>query len=909
MPVDQELRPLAMLCGHAAAIADLGICFPHEASDNGNLTKSSKLPLYHNSVNCSALISACSDGVLCVWSRASGHCRRRRKLPPWTGSPIMLKPLPNNNRYICIACSFFNQEHQLTNSVEVHESLVDTGLQNPNPLKCTVIIIDSFSLTVVRTVFHGNVPIGPLKSMAVVFPSDDTEKQSVMISDSFGKVLYLSIAKDFDQNGQNVAVVSNDSLMSEVMDWTDDSKEKGFLVTSAKCAFVLALVHRKHCTFRQADNGTVLGKISFTDHQLCFEDKLYVIGGIFLGGDTSISNNGFVEEFVAWNNIGAAVIYRISYRASIFKYDAISVIPALLHPSHTKMSFCFIPLNKNLLRVESICFHVEQHKFWRPHVTIWLSPQQHDNNGKPPLECTILAEGNLFDDWATGSSLSTIEGLNHVIFNEGIQMTDEMTPLTNSVISPGDQLVSSSMVISENYLVPYAIVYGFFNGNIEIVRFHMFFSALNSLSENTSSEAASEEQTLHLSGHKGAVLCLASHQMVSRSGACSSNHVLLSGSMDCTVRVWDLELGNLIMVLHQHVAPVHQIILPPHQSEYPWSDCFLTVGDDLCVALVSLQTLRVERLFPGHMYFPAKVLWDGVRGYVACLCPNYSEKADVHDILYIWDVKTGARERVLRGAAAHSMFDHFLKSSNGSFLSGNLMNGNTSLSSLIFPVIEPTKLSQSHPKVSGKEISPQISTPSKIEPSAADTSNFMKVTGAKSGGHTSVVFQNEKHPIKSSSPFPGVSTLCFDLTSLMSLCSMNEFFEDGSPIRENNHAKGAGTSSPKDDAYRRTNASSKEHGLDMPSPQHGNEKSSSDGSSVVATKHNEWVRTLEGCLLKFSLSFLHLWDVDAELDKMLITEMKLRRPDPFIVSSGLLGDRGSMTLTFPGSNSTLEVLQ
>lgn len=171
---------------------------------------------------------------------------------------------------------------------------------------------------------------------------------------------------------------------------------------------------------------------------------------------------------------------------------------------------------------------------------------------------------------------------------------------------------------------------------------------------------------------------------------------------------------------------------------------------------------------------------------------------------------------------------------------------------------------------------------------------------------TSVVFQNEKHPIKSSSPFPGVSTLCFDLTSLMSLCSMNEFSED-------NHASGAGTSKPKDDAYRRTNASSKEIGLEMPSPHHGNGnvngKSSSDGSSVVTLDHNEWVRTLEGCLLKFSLSFLHLWDVDAELDNLLITEMNLKRPDPFIVSSGILGDRGSMTLTFPGPNSTLQVFQ
>ena len=121
--------------------------------------------------------------------------------------------------------------------------------------------------------------------------------------------------------------------------------------------------------------------------------------------------------------------------------------------------------------------------------------------------------------------------------------------------------------------------------------------------------------------------------------------------------------------------------------------------------------------------------------------------------------------------------------------------------------------------------------------------------------------------------------------------------------------KGAGASTPKDDTYQRANAPLKELGAEMPSPHHVNGKSSSvsDGSSVVTLEHHEWVRSLEGCLLQFSLSFLHLWNVDNELDNLLITEMKLKRPDSFIVSSGILGDRGSMTLTFPGS-STLEVL-
>ncbi|KAL6502370.1 hypothetical protein OROHE_024648 [Orobanche hederae] len=880
-----EMKPVAMLCGHTAPIADLGICFSLEASENGKVTDSGSVLSYPNSINCGALISACRDGVLCVWSRAGGHCRRRRKLPPWAGSPVMIRPWPNNTRYVCINCCFVIQEEELLNSVEGNELCVDRELQNPSPLKCTVLIVDSLTLTIVQTIFHGNVSIGPLKSMAVVLPSEDMEMQSVLIIDSFSKVLYLPITTDPNPKGENVPALPKDFSVSEVMDWADDSKEEGSLVAVANCGYLLALVHRTYCTFRPADCGTVFGKISFLDDQLCSEDKLYIVGGIFLGDDASISKNGFVKEFVVWNNRGTAVIYNISYSSSIFKFDPLFVIPPVLHPSDVRLSFSFIPLRKYLLRVESICFPVRELKSWRPHVTVWLLPQQNGDNRKFNLECEMMCQGNLFDDWAAGSYLPKNGSLNHDVLDEG-------------------QLVSSSMVISENHLAPYAIVYGFFSGDIEIVRFHMFFTALGSLIESTSQEAGLQGQNHRLSGHNGAVICLASRQMVSGSGGCSSKHVLLSGSMDCTVRVWDLDSDKPIMVLHQHVAPVRKIVLPPSQSEYPLNDCFLTVGDDSCVALVSLHTLRVERMFPGHMYFPSEVLWDGVRNYIACLCPNRSEKADALDVLYIWDVKTGARERVLRGAAAHSMFDHFLKSINGSSLSGDLTNGNTSGSSLVFSVVESKKFPQSYSVIPRKGISPRTSTETKIEPNAPGPLHATRGTGVKS-----LFIESDKHPIKSSCPFPGVSTLCFDLDSIMSLCSIKESSEDSNHTGAKGYVNGTGTTGPKDDAYPKANASSKEPEREMPDPHRLNEKSISisDGPSLVTFKHHECAQSLGGCLLQFSLSFLHLWNVDNQLDNLLVTEMKLNRPDSFIVSSGILGDRGSMTLTFPGSSSTLEL--
>ena len=105
----------------------------------------------------------------------------------------------------------------------------------------------------------------------------------------------------------------------------------------------------------------------------------------------------------------------------------------------------------------------------------------------------------------------------------------------------------------------------------------------------------------------------------------------------------------------------------------------------------------------------------------------------------------------------------------------------------------------------------------------------------------------------------------------------------------------------------------KEQRADKPSPRHmstdGSILDASDvhGTSTDTAVNDDWIRSLEGCLLLFSLSFLHLWDVDPELDKLLMIEMKLKRPENLLLSSGLQGDRGSLTLTFPSSMATLEV--
>lgn len=826
---DHDIKPVAILCGHTAPISDMGICFPASTLGDETTSDSSNVAPNSSSVNCGSLISACTDGVLCVWGRDTGHCSHRRKMPAWVGSPYMVQSLPENKRYVCVACRFIDSvnslDKQSIDSAEYGE------LQSNKPSKCTVVVIDSYTLSIVQTVFRGTLSIGPFKFMSIVTPVGDMEKESVLMADSFGNTQCVSLLKNSDRTED----ISDDSQKNfshlEFSGVLQESSEGELPISFAASGQVLANLYMNYCVFKLVDGSAKIGEISLLDDQLCRYD---VVGCLFLEGDNcrmaahaDENVNMFEEKFAIWNNKGYAIVYTISYSGKTFRYTPLCAVPVVSHPPNVELSFSFVLMNQNLVRIESICLHTGEPVHWKPLITIWAFC----GNGETfHQECKLLGKGSYFDEWFVDTS----EGQRGLLRKEFV--------------------VTSSMVISENDSSPYAIVYGYDSGDIEVLRFNMFSEKVES------QEVDSCASKQYLSGHTGAILCLAAHQMVSTSIGFNSNIFLISGSVDCTIRIWDLNSSNLVAVMHHHVQPVRQIILPPSHTDRPWSDCFLSVGEDSCVALASLETLRVERMFPGHPYVPSKVVWDSTRGYLACFSLNHSAASDASDVLYIWDIKSGARERVLRSSAAQSMFDHFCTSGNKSNFSVTSMERNTSVSSLLLPVIEDTQVSQSQPNTSD--------------------------------------LSHNTHPITCSCPFPGIATLTFDMTSLMSL--RTESFE----IQKDSH----GIQTPRK-GLDRMSSFLKEQGVEEPRPY---PLSTDGGDGLQETppdtgEYTDWAHSLEGCLFRFSLSVLHLWNVDCELDKLLVSEMKLKKPKNFFVASGLLGDRGSLTLTFPGPSATLEL--
>ncbi|XP_058100172.1 uncharacterized protein LOC131245027 isoform X3 [Magnolia sinica] len=945
-PHNREIWPMAMLCGHATPIVGLEICIPiishgqKESSSNVSSTSSGS----------AALMSACTDGVLCIWSRGSGHCRRRRKLPPWVGTPSLLSSLPLSRRYVCIACNFSDaMQASNSGSVETAEIVNPGYLQNETATdkeahfrrtsKCSIVIVDSCTLNIVQTIFHGSLTIGSLKFMAVVPSFEDMKKQSVIMTDALGQVESIAILEP-DPNGEaGSGLQRSSSYMGRTSVEADSLQHDGVQAVSVSAnGKLLALVFKTHCTFMSRTSETAICEISLADGLLCNEGPLTPacpIGGMFLQSGCSDNaldaDEGSVEQFAVWSDTGAAIVYKISVSGVTFDVEPCCEIPAAVAAPHSvKMLISYCQLNDYLLRIESLCFEVHASTSWQPRVSIWLVHQplmaqivsngqlgikKSDNSGDP-CSCIMVGEGSFLGDWVgTSCSLSETEAVRQNACLKATEGETDKSSHQNCVASPTNfgnglllkgQIVSSSLVLSEDFYAPYAVVYGFYNGEIQVVRFEMFHQEPNFIdgSFHHNIDPCISEQSLL--GHTGAVLCLAAHHMVATSSEQHFKRALVSGSSDCTIRIWDMDVGSLVSVMHHHVAPIRQIILPLPWTDCPWSNCFLSVGEDSCVALVSLETLRVERMFPGHPSYPTMVVWDSRRGYIACLCRSFSASSGAINALYLWDVKTGARERTLRGNASHSMFDHFCRGINVNSVTDNILGGTTSASSLLLSVTEDTSVAQSHITDLDKGITKSLAagnTQQRIMDfhgsdgsPAHDTKGKLPISKtaheftSHAADHSSIEqapslpLQHQKHLIKCSCPYPGIATLKFNLSSLMYPCQR--------------HKESVGNGGKQEIVLVSEKQLEKTN---------SNDSCDMEGIASHPIEEHTWVRSLEGCLLRFSLSFLHLWNVDQELDKYLTDEMNVCKPESFVVASGLQGDKGSLTVAFPGLRATLEL--
>ncbi len=126
-------------------------------------------------------------------------------------------------------------------------------------------------------------------------------------------------------------------------------------------------------------------------------------------------------------------------------------------------------------------------------------------------------------------------------------------------------------------------------------------------------------------GHYGAVRCV-----------CFVDDYIVSGSYDCTVRVWSASDGECLHILHHHADRVYTLLFDGTR--------IISGSLDTTMRVWNLDTEELEHTFIGHQSLTSEMLLDESRGTVI------SSNAD--ETIRIWSLMSGKCQHILAGKYA-----------------------------------------------------------------------------------------------------------------------------------------------------------------------------------------------------------------------------------------------------------------
>ncbi|KAF2765022.1 dynein regulator [Teratosphaeria nubilosa] len=140
-----------------------------------------------------------------------------------------------------------------------------------------------------------------------------------------------------------------------------------------------------------------------------------------------------------------------------------------------------------------------------------------------------------------------------------------------------------------------------------------------------------------LQSHRQPITCLAFHPLFSS---------LASGSEDCTLKIWDYELGELERTLKSHTKAVLDVDFGGPRGNTLLASC----SSDLTIKLWDpADEYKNIRTLPGHDHSVSSVRFIPSGAAGAPLSGNLLASASRDKTIRIWDVTTGYCLRTLRG--------------------------------------------------------------------------------------------------------------------------------------------------------------------------------------------------------------------------------------------------------------------
>ncbi|XP_049525058.1 WD repeat-containing protein 7-like [Dermacentor silvarum] len=149
-------------------------------------------------------------------------------------------------------------------------------------------------------------------------------------------------------------------------------------------------------------------------------------------------------------------------------------------------------------------------------------------------------------------------------------------------------------------------------------------------------------QVLH--GHAGRVTCLLyPHHVHARY----ETAYLVSGGMDFSVCLWDLNASTLLHRFCVHAGEVTQLLVPPNEGSPRILQSICSVASDHSVALMNLKERKLILLASRHQFPVSAVKWQPSQDYMMVILSDSS--------VYVWEMETGLLDRVVQGLSAEDV--------------------------------------------------------------------------------------------------------------------------------------------------------------------------------------------------------------------------------------------------------------
>ncbi|KAJ3277498.1 hypothetical protein HK104_003245 [Borealophlyctis nickersoniae] len=148
---------------------------------------------------------------------------------------------------------------------------------------------------------------------------------------------------------------------------------------------------------------------------------------------------------------------------------------------------------------------------------------------------------------------------------------------------------------------------------------------------------------LILHGHKGMVRCLFAPEPKDHAG----KRLLVSGGVDCTVRIWNLDTSDCLGSYLLHTQSIDTFIPMSSEIGPKLKSCIVSVAKDHSIAIIDLDDLVCLYRFSGHSHPIRGIHWRTNDEIMVVECINGTA--------YVWQLKTGHLDRVESGSVVEDI--------------------------------------------------------------------------------------------------------------------------------------------------------------------------------------------------------------------------------------------------------------